>query len=82
MDSTVKCIKLIKYHHTSPVAKHNVCDLGRRSRSKKFQTVSPHQLPTHEDPTPEPRQKVVNRGGLRLCRGGLTFKFDKTSTDL
>ena len=34
------------------------------------------------------RQKVVNRGALclcggtlRLCRGGLTFKFNKNSTD-
>jgi len=35
------------------------------------------------------RQKVVNRGALRLCegafrscRGNLTFKFDKNSTNL
>jgi len=35
------------------------------------------------------RQKVVNRGlyvcvwgALRSCRGGLTFKFDKNSTNL
>jgi len=35
------------------------------------------------------RQKVVNRGGftfvwvgLRSCRGGLTLKFDKNSTNL
>ena len=23
------------------------------------------------------RQKIINRGALRLCKGGLTFKFDK-----
>ena len=27
------------------------------------------------------RQKVVNRGALRSCRGGLTLKFDKNSTN-
>ena len=27
------------------------------------------------------RQKVVNRGALRSCRRGLTFKFDKNSTN-
>jgi len=39
-------------------------------------------------PTQNYRQKVVHRGALRLCegalrscRGGLTFKFDKNSTN-
>ena len=27
------------------------------------------------------RQTVVNRGALRLCGGGLTFEFDKKSTN-
>ena len=27
-------------------------------------------------------QKAVNRGAWRLCRGGLTFKFNIHSTDL
>jgi len=28
------------------------------------------------------RQKVFNKGALRLCRGGLTYKLDKNSTNL
>jgi len=28
------------------------------------------------------RQDVVNRGALRSCSGGLTFKFNKNSTNL
>jgi len=34
-----------------------------------------------EDEIQNRRQKVVNKGALCSCRGGLTFKFDKNFTD-